>query len=209
MSGEESNTIRQLLKQHGKTYAQEAGIRLKNQPAPLFQLLNLALLLSARIPAQNATEAAAALKRAGLTTPRKMTEASWQDRVDVLTAHGYKRYDESAARMLGDSAQLLLDKYSGDLRKLREAARHRVDDERQRLEQFKGIGEVGADIFLREVQGLWPEVHPFADRRVLESAGRLKLPKSPKKLSQSVAKKDFPRLAAALIRSSLDKKKQS
>jgi hypothetical protein len=38
-----------LLEQLGSTYASEAGIRLADKPAPLYQLLVLATLLSARI----------------------------------------------------------------------------------------------------------------------------------------------------------------
>lgn len=37
-----------LLDEHGTTYAQQAGIDLADRPAPLFQLLVLANLLSAR-----------------------------------------------------------------------------------------------------------------------------------------------------------------
>ena len=45
-----------VLEHYGRTYAEEARIRLKDTPAPLFQLLNAALLLSARIPAGNAVQ---------------------------------------------------------------------------------------------------------------------------------------------------------
>lgn len=51
-----------------------------------------------------------------------MAEATWRQRTDVLNRAGYARYDESTSRMLGDTAQLLLDRYRGDLRKLREEA---------------------------------------------------------------------------------------
>lgn len=86
---------------YGRTYAEEIGVRLKDAPSPLFQLLNAALLLSARIAAGNAVQAARALLEAKLTTPKKMADASWQDRVDVITWHGYKRYDERTIRSRG------------------------------------------------------------------------------------------------------------
>ncbi|MFE0877827.1 hypothetical protein ACFW4X_23735, partial [Streptomyces smyrnaeus] len=41
--------VRELLKRHGRTYADEAGITLRDTPQPLYQLLVLSLLLSARI----------------------------------------------------------------------------------------------------------------------------------------------------------------
>jgi endonuclease III len=196
--------IKELLRRHGQTYAEQAGVKIEgNTPSPLFELLNLAMLLSARIAADKAVEAARALVQAKLTTPKKMAATSWQDRVDVITWHGYKRYDESTSRMLGDTAQKVLDHYGGDLRRLRDEADQDVEKEHRLLQEFKGIGEVGADIFLREVQAVWPEAYPYADGKVLEAAGRLGLPKSPKRLAALVPKKQFPRLCAALIRTSL------
>src|ERR671934_2577698 len=114
---------RSLLEERGRTFVDDAGIKLeKNTPAVLFQHLFMSLLLSARISAGNALEATRALIEAGLTTPRKMAAATWQQRVDVITWHGYKRYDERTSTMLGETAALVLDKYQGDLRKLRAAA---------------------------------------------------------------------------------------
>ena len=47
----ESKVIEELLDSAGTTYAEEAGIALADKPAPLFQLLMLAELLSAPISA--------------------------------------------------------------------------------------------------------------------------------------------------------------
>jgi hypothetical protein len=38
MSSSHDDIVRTLLDQHGRTYAEEAGIRLTDRPAPLFQL---------------------------------------------------------------------------------------------------------------------------------------------------------------------------
>lgn len=134
-----------------------------------------------------------------------MAAATWQERVDVITWHGYKRYDERTSTMLGKTAELVLDKYQGDLRKLREAADYQVESEKQLLMEFKGIGPVGADIFLREVQLAWDEVYPYADKRVVQAAEKLSLAGSAKELAELVSKADFPRLAAALVRADLNK----
>lgn len=155
--------VKRLLDRYGTTYAQEIGVQVQNRPASLFQLLYSALLLSARISARNAAQAAKALVESGLTTPEKMAKASWQRRVDVITSHGYKRYDERTSTMLGNTAELVLDKYHGDLRNLRKEAGHDVKREHQLLQQFSGIGPVGADIFLREVQLVWDEGYPYAE----------------------------------------------
>lgn len=195
-----------LLDRYGRTFAEEIGIPVeKNQPAPLFQLLVASLLFSARIAAKNAARAARALIDAGLTTPRKMADATWQERVDVITWHGYKRYDESTSTQLGQVANLCLDRYGGDLRRLREEASYDVGEEKRLLTEFKGIGPLGADIFLREIQLAWDEVYPYADDRILQVAARLGLPDDTPGLAKLSRRRDFPRLVAALMRVHLQK----
>ena len=94
----------------------------------------------------------------------------------------------------------LLKCYNGDLRKLRDAAERDPPRERKLLMECKGIGEVGADIFLREVQSAWTELQPFADSAALKFAGKLDLPTKTEELAELVPKNDFPRLVAALVR---------
>src|ERR1700753_2864164 len=86
-----------LLERFGQTYAQEAGIRLADKPSPLYELLVLATLLSARISADIAVSAARELFAAGYRTPRAMQEASWQDRVDAL-GRGHTKGTDSGTR---------------------------------------------------------------------------------------------------------------
>ena len=52
-------TVRALLRTAGRTYAEQAGIRLTDKPAPLYRLLVLSVLLSTRISADIAVDAAA------------------------------------------------------------------------------------------------------------------------------------------------------
>lgn len=193
-----------LLDRHGRTFCTELRIRLdRGTPAPLFQWLCAALLMSARISAGTAVRAARALKDAGWTTPAKMADSHWQDRVRVLGGAGYGRFDESTARMLGETAQQLLTEYGGDLRRLRERAGQDVAGERRRLKAFKGIGDVGADIFLREVQAVWDELYPYADRKTLAAARALGLPDTAEGLARLVPRPEFSRLVAALVRADL------
>ncbi|WP_419695662.1 hypothetical protein ACN2CC_03965 [Mesorhizobium muleiense] len=195
-----------LLDRSGRTYCSELGIDIqKNTPSPLFRWLCASILFSARISANLALMAAKALSDQGWTTPRRMAEATWADRTRVLNHAGYARYDESTSRMLGDTAHLLLSKYGGDLRALRGLARNDPATERQLLKEFKGIGDVGADIFCREVQVAWPELYPFADTKSLAAAVQLGLGNDARALAGLVDRRDFPRLLAALIRTSLGK----
>ncbi|MEU9151936.1 endonuclease [Streptomyces sp. NPDC048417] len=195
-----------LLTGHGQTYAREAGVKLRDTPQPLYQLLVLAHLLSARIKASVATDAARALFDDGMRDPKHMSEATWQQRVDALGKGHYRRYDERTATQLGEAADLLLERYGGDLRKLREAAGGDVEECKRLLRELPGIGPAGADIFLREVQGVWPETAPYFDAKALQGAARLGLPKSANAVARLVKQEDYPAFAAGLVRSALDKR---
>lgn len=159
---------RTLVERHGETFAAQSGIRLANTPQPLYQVLVLAGLLSARIRASVAVAAARALFGAGLRTPRRMADATWQQRVDALGEGGYRRYDERTATQLGDGATLLLDRYGGDLRRMRDAADGDLGALRRALREVPGLGPAGCDIFLREVRGVWPELAPYLDAKAVQ-----------------------------------------
>src|SRR5438093_5906711 len=152
MTGKPESIVRELLARHGRLYAEDAGIRLADRPGPLYQLLVLATLLSAPIPAETAVAAARELSAAGYRSPRAMSRASWQDRVDALGRGHYRRYDERTATMLGNGAELCRQRWRGDLRRLHADAGGDVRGLRGLLMEFPGIGPTGADIFLREVQ---------------------------------------------------------
>ena len=195
-----------LLERHGKTYAAELGIDLgKGTPSVLFRWLCASILLSARISAGLAMHAARALGDQGRTTAQKMAAATWEQRTRTLNEAGYARYDESTSRMLGDTAELLVERYGGDLRRLREAAERDAGRERALLKQCKGLGDVGVSIFFREVQLAWDELYPFADKRALDAAQRLGLGSDAQALAKQVPKQEFPRLVAALVRAGLAK----
>lgn len=195
--------VEALLDAHGRTYASEAGIRLqRNTPSPLFELLCLALLISARISADAAVSAAKALFDAGWTTPEAMAEATWEDRTAVLNRSGYARYDESTSRYLADTAALVIDRWSGDLRELRDEADGDAAVLGEGLKACKGIGAVGSDVFMREVQAVWTEYVPFVDERSLDAAGELGLPADSDALVELVGgdPEELTRLVAALVR---------
>ncbi|WP_033825614.1 hypothetical protein [Kitasatospora sp. MBT63] len=198
MSPEE--LTKRLLHAYGRTYADEAGITLRDKPAPLYQLLVLSALCSIRIRAQTATAAARELRAAGLRTPRAMADSGWQQRVDALGRAHYVRYDESTATALGDGALLVLDRWRGDLRRLREEAGGRPPAIRELLQEVPRIGPVGAEIYCREAQVAWPELRPAFDARTRETAAGLGLPHTAAGLGTLAPDTDTARLAAALVR---------
>jgi endonuclease III len=200
-----AEVVRALLDTHGQTYAEQAGIKLRDTPAPLYQLLVLSLLLSARIRADTAVAAGRALFDAGMRDAKRMAEASWQQRVDALGVGGYRRYDERTSTQLGQGAELLLERYGGDVRRMREAAGRRPEALHERLQEIPGIGPTGASIFLREVQAVWPEVAPYIDGKALDGARRLGLPEDPGELARLARKDELAPLTAGLVRAALDK----
>lgn len=198
----QQDIVAALLARHGTTYAREAGIALgRAGPAALWRLLCLSLLLSARISADLAVAAARALADEGWTTARKLADSTWEKRAKVLNEAGYARYDERTATMLADTAQLVLDRYGGDLRRLREEADRDPARERELIKEFKGIGDVGVAIFAREAQAVWHEQHPFIDERALKACSSLSLPDDPDRLAKLAGgPAETARLAAALVR---------
>jgi endonuclease III len=200
------NKVKTLLKDHGRTFSEDLGLSLKsNQPDSLFCLLVASLLFSARISHTAALESARSFIKHGWTTPQKLLKSKWEQRVKVLDEAGYARFDERTSTMLGDTSQLLVDRYHGDLRNLRKEAKKDPLAERNLLKQCKGIGDLGASIFLREAQVAWPENYPFADARVLSSARKFGLPADTRELASLVAGPTaFARLVSALIRVQLE-----
>jgi hypothetical protein len=199
--------VKELLDRGGSLYAEDAGIKLADRPGPLYQLLVLAILLSAPIPAGTGIAAARELFAAGYRSPKAMSEASWQDRVDALGRGHYRRYDERTATMLGDGADLLSGKWHGDLRRLRDQADGQASAIASMLTEFPGLGPTGASIFLREVQETWPAVAPYVDAKVTSGARRVRLPYDRESLAKLLVDSGQPaRLAAALVRVSLSQR---
>lgn len=193
------DVVHRVLDRYGRTFADEAGIALTDEPAPLFQLLVLAQLLSARIAAAIALDAARELLGEGWTTPQRMRDASRPRVVAALGRAGYRRYDERTATQLREMGALVLDRYGGDLRRLGAEADGDAGRVAQLIQEVKGIGPTGAAVFLREVQRVWPWVRPYLDDRARAGARRVGLPDGDG-LAELVEPDDLARLAAALVR---------
>ena len=195
--------VGRLMKAAGTTYAEEAGITLRDKPMPLFQLLVLCMLASKPIDATIAVHAARELFLAGLKTPKSVLDADRQTMIDAFGRAHYVRYDESSATRLAEIAAAVRDDYGGDLRALADKGGNDVDAVTRLLKQFKGIGDTGADIFLREVQDVWTWARPHFDERATRAAREIGLPTDPAALAR-FAPRNTAKLAAALVRVSLD-----
>lgn len=200
--GNHDRLVRDLIEVAGTTYAAEAGIRLADKPMPLFQLLVLCMLASKPIDATIAMRAARELFHAGLRTPNAVLAGDRRTMIEAFGRAHYVRYDESSATRLTAIAEHLRDEYSGDLRGIAERGNRDVAAAKRMLKEFKGIGDTGADMFLREVQDVWTWVRPYFDDRATAAAKALGLPADPSKLG-ALAPRTNARLAAALVRSAL------
>jgi endonuclease III len=195
--------VRRLLKVAGTTYAAEAGIKINDKPMPLFQLLVLCMLASKPIDATTAMRAAKEIFKAGLRAPKAVLASDRRTMISALGRAHYVRYDESSATRLTDMAQRVRDEYSGDLREIASRSQQDAGEAKRMLKKFKGIGDTGADIYLREIQDVWMWVRPYFDDRATAAAKQLGLPTEPVKLG-ALAPRSNAQLAAALVRVSLD-----
>ncbi|ROT29750.1 hypothetical protein [Micromonospora sp. HM5-17] len=194
-SVEERKRLARRLAGRGRGFAEEYGIRVTNNPSSLFQVLCLAILLRRVGDVRRAVEPALALRDRGWESPARMVRSRPEDRAAVLREHGRRADANRLAGILGDLAGVLVGRYRGDLRRLRAAARYEPDRERALLGELPGVDGEVTDLFLREVQALWRENAPVADRRALAAARRLGLGRSAADLAALAGGGESERLA--------------
>lgn len=197
---DERAIARALIDRHGSTFAAEAGITLRDKPSPLWRLLVLTLLLSARIDSGIAVRSARELSKAGWRTPERMLDSTWQQRVDALGRGGYRRYDEKTSTQLERLATTVVQRWRGDLRRLHDDAGDDPAALERHLQEFTGIGPTGAAIFLREAQAVWTGLIPYVDAAAADGAARAGLPRDAHALSRLARHAEFPRLVAGCVR---------
>jgi len=141
-----------------KLYSEELGIDLSKGEEEIFKWFLASILFGKRISEEIAKRTYRTFERYGLTSPEKILDAGWDELVRILDEGGYVRYDFSTATRLLEISRELLGKY-GSLSKLHDSARDEKDLERKLLE-FKGIGPVTVNIFLRELRPFWEKSNP-------------------------------------------------
>jgi endonuclease III len=144
-------TVEEMLSQL-PTYPQELGLDL-SKPRDRFKWFLASILYAKRIPANVAKKTYLQFQQQGLTTPERIRSAGWNRLVKALDSGGYVRYDFSTATNLLSIMNELKKKY-GDLEELHRQSSSPKDLEK-RLQELKGVGPVGVNIFLRELRGIW------------------------------------------------------
>jgi endonuclease III len=153
-----------------ESYAEELGLNL-TKPEDRFKWFLASILFAKRISAEIAKNTFCRFEDEDLATPDSILKAGWDRLVEVLDSGGYVRYDFSTASNLLGIMKELKEKY-GDLENLHRKSVNPADLEK-RLQEFKGIGPVGVNIFLRELRGIWEKATPKPSRMAVETAQKI------------------------------------
>jgi endonuclease III len=157
-----------------QSYSEGLGLNL-TKSEDRFKWFLASTLFAKRISAEIAKRTYRQFEAEGLTTPEKILEVGWDGLVQVLDSGGYIRYDFSTARNLLTIVENLKEKYR-DLENLHRESSSPKDLER-RLQEFKGVGPVGTNIFLRELRGIWEKAKPKPSGMAVKVAQRIALKK--------------------------------
>lgn len=196
-------TVTALLERYNhESFSEQAGISIKDSPNTLYQVFELGVLLDGRVDPDTSVDAFLQLEDRGWTTAKKMTDAPTGELNDLLVTLGYPETDaDRIAVGLGDAALHLLEDHGGDLGGVRKVVDHDPQREREELLRFARVRDRSVDGFFREIQVLWDELHPFADKPVLDAARRLDLGNDADTLRRHVDDAAaFVRLIDALVR---------
>jgi len=167
--------LKDALNKYATPFSEELGIDLHKRPG-IFKWFLAALLFGKRINETIAKRTYKTFEKRALTSPDAILGVGWDGLVKALDEGGYVRYDFSTADKLLDIAKTLKQKYDGDLNKLHDAASG-AEDLEKRLMEFNGIGEVTAQIFLRELRGVWSKADPQPSHLEVLAGKRLGLMK--------------------------------
>jgi len=169
-----SEKIKLLLKTFPKTYSEELGIDIDSKkPEEIFKWFLTSILFGHRISETIAKNTYKEFEKEGLLSPDKILDAGWDELVRVLDNGGYVRYDFSTASALLDIMKNLKEKY-GSLENLYKMSKDSKDLE-SRLQEFKKIGPVTVNIFLRELRVVWPKSDVKVSKFVKPSSKNLSI----------------------------------
>jgi endonuclease III len=155
-----------------QSYSVELGLDL-TKPEDRFKWFLASVLFAKRISAETAKETYLCFEQEELTSPNAILQAGWDRLVEVLDSGGYTRYDFSTAANLLAIAKTLVEKY-GSLEGLH-AESSSPGDLESRLLEFRGVGPVGVNIFLRELRGVWEKAKPKPSSMAVVTAQRIGL----------------------------------
>lgn len=166
--------LRALLESLGQRYSEALGIDLPHRSdEELFKWFLVSMLFGAPITESAVVKTFESFQKHGILTPRKILATGWDGLVKILDEGGYTRYDFKTADKLLLVSQNLVEKYDGSLNEIHRQASDARDLERRLKELGKGVGDVTASIFLRDLRGIWPKADSLPTPLVIEAAQQL------------------------------------
>lgn len=206
--------LKGLIERLGSRFSLSLGINLSSgDKREVFKWFLASILFGARISETIVINTYREFEEKRILSPEDILDTGWDGLVEILDRGGYVRYDFKTATKLLDVCRSLMDKYRGDLNVLHSMATDEGDLEERLKALGKGIGDVTANIFLREMRGIWKKAEPLPSEMVIMAAGNtgiipeeLKDKKESLRLlmekwnSEGMKMKDFPDLEAALLR---------
>ena len=201
-----------LIKNLGRRYSKILGINLrKGDDDEIFKWFLASVLFGAPISETSVLRTYRCFERRGVLAPEKILKTGWHGLVEILDEGGYTRYDFKTSDKLLEVMGNLIAKYEGSLSLLHEQAVNSSDLEKRLKDLGKGIGEVTASIFLRELRRLWMKADPKPTPLVILAAKNLELirEESPERAlmelkdfwrKNKIAEKAFANFETALLR---------
>ena len=152
--------IDQVLSRLPGRFATELGIDVKAGPEERQKWFLAAMLYGSPISGKLAARTYQVFAGRGVFAPEAVLEQGWDNLVVLLDAGGYARYDFKTATKLLKVMTSLIEKYHGSLERLHASAADCPDLERRLRELGPGVGPATANIFLRELRGVWAKATP-------------------------------------------------
>ncbi len=198
-----------LVSIYGGTFSRELGIDLSGRCGEeIFRWLVASILFGARISWKVAEKSWRSLDRHSLLSAHALAFSKEDALIRALDEGGYARYDNRTAAKLREASKTLIERYESDPEILHERASDHIDLERRIMALAGGIGPLTAEIFLREMRGIWEKAQPplseFAFREA-KSLGLLPEGIADRRLALELlpAASDLNEVEAALIRKRL------
>lgn len=206
--------LKRLIERLGSRFSSALGINLSSgDKREVFKWFLASMLFGARISETIVMNTYRAFEEDGVLSSEDIVYTGWDGLVEILDRGGYVRYDFKTATKLLDVCRSLIERFKGDLNVLHSMASDEEDLEKRLKALGKGIGDVTANIFLREMRGIWKKAEPIPSELVIMAAKNtgiipedIKDKKEILRLlmekwnSEGMKMKDFPDFEAALLR---------
>lgn len=169
------NLIDILFKNFKGKFSTSLGIELREKkPDEIFKWFLASILYGARIGEKIATNTYYEFEKRNVLTPERILKTEWDGLVEILDMGGYVRYDFKTATKLLNIMKIIQDNYDNNLNNMHEAASDFQDLENKLIE-MPGIGPTTANIFLRELRGIWENADPNLSSFSEKAASNLNL----------------------------------